>query len=128
VRASLLFGFFALAGCTNDGVLKGICEGRVPASRPIAITALSTQSPEQIATVDALEVVDREDRPRAFMGVAQGANRGELYVFATDPGDGFLKLKLGGDSRWSYFAFAVETAAKADGQPTCEYTFAADPP
>jgi len=124
----LLSSVVASSGCTNDGVLKGICNGRVPASRPLAITALSSQNPETIATVAGLEVVDRDDHPRAFMGVAQGAARGELYVFATDPADGFLKLQLDGDTRWTYFAFVVEPAAKADAQSQCPYTFGADGP
>jgi len=118
----------ALASCSNDGVLKGICNGRAPAGRPFTVTALSTQNPEHIATVDGLGVVDRMDHPRAFMGVAQGASRGELYVFATDPGDGFLKLQLDGDTHWVYFAFAIEPPQPAQSAPACDYTYPSDPP
>lgn len=128
MRPWLFFVVVGIAGCSSDGVLKGICNGNASAGRPFTITALATSNPESAATVDALSVVDRDDHPRAFMGVAQGETRGALYVFATDPGDGYLKLQLDGDSHWVYFAFEIAPMTTKADAASCEYTFPSDPP
>ncbi len=115
-----------VAGCTSDGVIKGICNGQVPAGVALGVTALAHQNPDQIATVDSIAIVDRDDLPSAFMGVTQGQKRGALDVFATDPGLGYLKLQLDGDKRWVYFSLSIEPADKISS--SCEYTYPSDPP
>ena len=115
-----------VTGCSADGVIRGICDGQVPVGKALGVTALSRQNPDEIATVDAIEIVDHDGSPSAFMGVTQGQMRGALNVFATDPGTGYLKLQLDGDTRWIYFSLAIEPPARATAN--CNYTYPSDPP